>query len=298
MSKTLVPHNRRSSPLQLTTAESSKGNQLSAGTISLLPKCCNAIQTSFGLHYSYKRFHWSHHLLYLAQSSSCSSVAFDSWPRLLLPHPNAISSTFRASMSLVGPFSVNILILLFLLDLSQYPSVSPHSLPLLNQSADLVTWFMVWIVWGWFLSFCLRSNWVLKSMLFAYKFTWHLHLHVQSYLKYKMSQTDAHKTSIIDFSVSYCNVIILLAWGKMISIYFFYPWSFSFSYTFQLVYQEILLALLPKYIEPNFFWPLPLVQKCLNSYHLSVGQLPWPLAIILHIKGVLWLYHLQFFLTV
>lgn len=60
-------------------------------------------------------------------------------------------------------------------------------------------------------------------MLFAYKFTWHLHLHVQSYLKYEMSQTDAHKTSIIDFSVSYCNVIILLAWGKMISIYFFYP---------------------------------------------------------------------------
>lgn len=81
-------------------------------------------------------------------------------------------------------------------------------------------------------------------------------------------------------------------------IVFFYPWSLSFSYTFRSLYQEILLALLPKQIEPNSLWPLPPVHKCLNSYHLSVGQLPWPLAIILHIKGVLRLYHLQFFLTV
>lgn len=196
-----------------------------------------------------------------------------------------------------GAFSANTLILVFLTFVNTPELLLlPCLFSISKQASACGLHFQLNEDGSWV--FVLSLGWVRKSTLFANKFTWHLQLHVQSYLKYEMSQTDHHKTSTIAFSISYCKVSIQLTCENTWYHSFFYPWSLSFSYTFRSLYQEILLALLPKQIEPNSLWPLPPAHKCLNSYHLSVGQLPWPLAIILHIKGVLRLYHLQFFLTV
>ena len=48
----------------------------------------------------------------------------------------------------------------------------------------------------------------------------------------------------------------------------------------------------------NSLWPPPLPHQRVNFYQLSTGQLPWPLAIILEIKGVWWVSHLWLILMV